>query len=93
MCAALCAHSRPAFLNCIIELTDAAKEFIVREGYDATYGARPLKRAIQRLILDPLALQVLEGKFVEGDTVVVDVSKDQIVFLKEEKKTKKKKGE
>ncbi len=56
-----------------IELTDAAKEYLVQEGYDAAYGARPLKRTIQRLILDPLALQVLEGKFVEGDTVVVDV--------------------
>ena len=43
----------------------------MREGYDATYGARPLKRTIQRLILDPLALQVLEGKFAEGDAVVV----------------------
>jgi ATP-dependent Clp protease ATP-binding subunit ClpB len=73
-----------------IELTDAAKEFLVREGYDATYGARPLKRTIQRLILDPLALQVLEGKFAEGDTVVIDVGKDQIVFYKEERRAKKK---
>jgi len=73
-----------------IELSDAAKEFLVREGYDPTYGARPLKRAIQRLILDPLALQVLEGKFAEGDTVVVDVERDQIVFLREEKRMKKK---
>jgi len=72
-----------------IELSDAAKEFLVREGYDPTYGARPLKRAIQRLILDPLALQVLEGKFTEGDTVVVDVERDQIVFLREEKRMKK----
>jgi len=73
-----------------IELTDAAKEYLVREGYDATYGARPLKRTIQRLILDPLARQVLEGKFTEGDTVVVDVEKDQVVFYKEEKRVKKK---
>ncbi len=72
-----------------IELTDAAKELLVREGYDPTYGARPLKRAIQRLILDPLALQILEGKFAEGDTVVVDVDKDQIVFWREEKRMKK----
>src|SRR5207244_1442984 len=55
-----------------VELTEAAKEFLVREGYDPTYGARPLKRTIQRQILDPLALRVLEGDFVEGDTVVVD---------------------
>jgi ATP-dependent Clp protease ATP-binding subunit ClpB len=76
-----------------IELTDAAKEFLVREGYDATYGARPLKRTIQRLVLDPLALQVLEGKFAEGDTVVVDVDRNQIVFYREEKKTKPKRNE
>jgi ATP-dependent Clp protease ATP-binding subunit ClpB len=73
-----------------IELTDAAKEYLVNEGYDVTYGARPLKRTIQRLILDPLALQVLEGKFAEGDTVVVDVDRDKIVFLREEKRMKKK---
>jgi ATP-dependent Clp protease ATP-binding subunit ClpB len=72
-----------------IELSDAAKELLVREGYDPTFGARPLKRAIQRLILDPLALQVLEGKFAEGDTVVVDVEKEQIIFLREEKRMKK----
>jgi len=72
-----------------IELSDAAKELLVREGYDATYGARPLKRAIQRLILDPLALQVLEGKLAEGDTVVVDTDKDRIEFLREEKRMKK----
>jgi ATP-dependent Clp protease ATP-binding subunit ClpB len=69
-----------------IELTEAAKEFLVREGYDATYGARPLKRTIQRAILDPLARQVLEGRFAEGDTVVVDVERGAIVFYKEEKR-------
>jgi ATP-dependent Clp protease ATP-binding subunit ClpB len=57
-----------------VELTDAAKEQLVREGYDPAYGARPLKRTIQRRVLDPLALRVLEGDFVEGDTVVVDVA-------------------
>ena len=74
-----------------IELTDAAKEYLVNEGYDATYGARPLKRTIQRLILDPLALQVLEGKFADGDTVVVDLdaARGKIVFYKEEKRVKK----
>jgi ATP-dependent Clp protease ATP-binding subunit ClpB len=72
-----------------IELTNAAKELLVNEGYDTTYGARPLKRTLQRLILDPLAFQVLEGKFREGDTVVVDVDKDKIVFLREEKRTKR----
>jgi ATP-dependent Clp protease ATP-binding subunit ClpB len=67
-----------------VQLTDAAKEQIVREGYDAAYGARPLKRAIQRRVLDPLAMRVLEGQFVEGDTVVVDAGKDALTFMKGE---------
>ena len=55
-----------------VQLTDAAKEALVREGYDPAYGARPLKRTIQRRVLDPLAMRVLEGVFAEGDTVAVD---------------------
>lgn len=55
-----------------LELTDAAKEIIAEEGYDPTYGARPLKRAIQRLIQDPLAKRMLAGEFKDGDTVRVD---------------------
>jgi ATP-dependent Clp protease ATP-binding subunit ClpB len=55
-----------------LELTDAAKAFIAREGYDPVYGARPLKRAIQKFILDPLSLDILEGKFREGQTIRVD---------------------
>jgi len=55
-----------------VQLTDAAKERLVREGYDPTYGARPLKRTIQRRVLDPLAMRVLDGEFREGDTIVVD---------------------
>jgi len=67
-----------------IELTDAAKEHLVRDGYDPTYGARPLKRAIQRQVLDPLALRVLEGEFVEGDTIRVDGSAQGLQFRKGE---------
>ena len=63
-----------------VELTDAAKEQLVREGYDPAYGARPLKRTIQRRVLDPLALRVLEGEFGEGDTVVVDAGDDGLTF-------------
>ena len=55
-----------------IALTDAAREFIVKHGYDPVYGARPLKRAIQRYIQDSLALKILEGEFKEGDTVSID---------------------
>ena len=65
-----------------VELSDAAKAFIVSEGYDPTYGARPLKRTIQRRVLDPLAMRVLEGEFLEGDRVVVDVGSDGLVFDK-----------
>jgi ATP-dependent Clp protease ATP-binding subunit ClpB len=65
-----------------VELTEPAKDFLVREGYDPVYGARPLKRALQRRLLDPLALRVLDGAFREGDTVVVDVAGDELSFTK-----------
>src|SRR5450432_1053556 len=55
-----------------LELTAAAKELLVREGYDPAYGARPLRRTIQRMIQDPLAMQILEGKVLPGDQVRVD---------------------
>ncbi len=67
-----------------VTMTDAAKDHLVREGYDPIYGARPLKRTIQRRVLDPLALRVLEGQFLEGDTVVVDVADGGLVFQKRE---------
>jgi ATP-dependent Clp protease ATP-binding subunit ClpB len=65
-----------------VELADAAKDFLVREGYDPVYGARPLKRALQRRLLDPLALRVLDGAFREGDTVVVNLAGDELSFTK-----------
>ncbi len=65
-----------------LELTDAAKETVSEAGWDPTYGARPLKRAIQRLIENPLALRLLEGEFDEGDTVRVDVVDGELVFEK-----------
>jgi len=55
-----------------LELTPAAHELLLREGYDAAYGARPLRRAIQRLVQDPLALEILDGKVLPGDEVLVD---------------------
>jgi ATP-dependent Clp protease ATP-binding subunit ClpB len=66
-----------------VELNDAAKRFIVAEGYDPMYGARPLKRTIQRRVLDPLALRVLEGEFREGDRVLVDVGDNGLMFAKQ----------
>ena len=56
----------------------------MREGYDPAYGARPLKRTIQRRVLDPLALRVLEGDFAEGNTVMVDAGPDGLKFEKRE---------
>jgi ATP-dependent Clp protease ATP-binding subunit ClpB len=58
-----------------IELTDAAKELLFTEGYDPNYGARPLRRAIQRLVQDPLALKILDGEVLHGDHVIADVDK------------------
>jgi ATP-dependent Clp protease ATP-binding subunit ClpB len=59
-----------------VELTDAAKRLLGNLGYDPTYGARPLKRVIQKRLVDPLALAILEGRFVPGDTVKVDAPGD-----------------
>ncbi len=69
-----------------IELTPAAKELLFLEGYDRAYGARPLKRAIQRLVQDPLALKILEGEVLHGDHVVIDadVPHRQMMFTKSE---------
>jgi ATP-dependent Clp protease ATP-binding subunit ClpB len=65
-----------------LELTEAAKETLAEAGWDPTYGARPLKRAIQRLLENPLALRLLEGEFSEGDTVRVDAKDDELMFEK-----------
>jgi ATP-dependent Clp protease ATP-binding subunit ClpB len=67
-----------------VQLTEGAKDQLVREGYDPIYGARPLKRTIQRRVLDPLALRVLEGDFREGDVVVVDAGRDGLTFTRQE---------
>ncbi len=63
-----------------LTLTDAAKEMIAREGFDPVYGARPLKRALQREVQNPLAVKILEGEFEAGDSVVVDAAGGKIVF-------------
>ena len=63
-----------------IELSDSAKEFLAKEGFDPVYGARPLKRAIQRLIQDPLSLKLLQGEFKEGDFIEVNRKGDELVF-------------
>ncbi len=65
-----------------VELTDRAKDLLIAEGYDPTYGARPLKRTIQRQVLDPLAMRVLQGEFGEGDSVRIDASGGELRFEK-----------
>ncbi|HKA02471.1 MAG TPA: AAA family ATPase, partial [Candidatus Solibacter sp.] len=59
-----------------LEVTQAAKDLIIAEGYDPQYGARPMRRAIQRLVQDPLALKLVSGEFREGDTVLADAAPD-----------------
>jgi ATP-dependent Clp protease ATP-binding subunit ClpB len=63
-----------------LELTDAAREVLAEAGWDPTYGARPLKRALQRLVENPLAQRLLAGEFAEGDTIRVDAEDGELVF-------------
>ncbi|HXW50392.1 MAG TPA: ATP-dependent chaperone ClpB [Candidatus Acidoferrales bacterium] len=72
-----------------LELSDAAKEYLANRGYDPVYGARPLKRTIQKEIIDPLALRILNGDFVSGDKVTADVQRGEIVFSKNKPAEKK----
>jgi ATP-dependent Clp protease ATP-binding subunit ClpB len=65
-----------------LELTAGAKALVAEAGWDPAYGARPLKRALQRLVENPLALRLLEGDFAEGDTVLVDARDGELVFEK-----------
>src|SRR6185369_14467272 len=66
-----------------LEVTHAAREAIISEGFDPQYGARPMRRAIQRLIQDPLALKLINGEFVEGGTILVDAGQaSELQFAK-----------
>jgi ATP-dependent Clp protease ATP-binding subunit ClpB len=69
-----------------LQITPAAADLIAAVGYDPAFGARPLKRAIQRLVQNPLAVKLLEGEFSDGDTIVVDVApnRDHLAFHKSE---------
>ena len=92
-------NERLAERNMKIELTEEAKKELARRGYDPAFGARPLKRTIQKYIETPLADYILAGKFKEGDTIVVDYDKEkgEFVFKKkeevEQKEEKKSEGE
>ncbi|MBI3177756.1 MAG: AAA family ATPase [Chloroflexi bacterium] len=65
-----------------LELTEAARKWLAKQGYDKAFGARPLRRALQKFVESPLSVQMLRGDFVGGDTVIVDVKEDQIEFRK-----------
>jgi ATP-dependent Clp protease ATP-binding subunit ClpB len=67
-----------------VDLTDRAKDLLIAEGYDPVYGARPLKRVIQRRVLDPLAMRVLQGEFGEGSRVRIDAPRGELEFAKAE---------
>jgi ATP-dependent Clp protease ATP-binding subunit ClpC len=78
-----------------IKLTEAAKEFIAEKGYDSNFGARPLKRAIQKHLEDPIAEEILKGELAEGDTMEVDYDKEkeEIRIVSKAKTVKRKKEE
>jgi ATP-dependent Clp protease ATP-binding subunit ClpB len=73
-----------------IELTDKARELLGNLGFDPTYGARPLKRVIQKQLIDKLALKLLEGDFAEGDRVKVDAGDGELTFSKATPRTRQK---
>ena len=76
-----------------IELTEKARELLGNLGFDPTYGARPLKRVIQKQLIDKLALRLLEGEFAEGDTVKVDAADGELVFARAKPAKTQEKGE
>jgi ATP-dependent Clp protease ATP-binding subunit ClpA len=63
-----------------IKVTEKAKELLAERGFDPNLGARPLKRVIQKLVLDPLSLKIVGGKVLEGEKVMVDLENDEIIF-------------
>ena len=71
-----------------IQLTASAKELLINKGFDPIYGARPLKRALQKYLEDPLAEEILKGRFKEGDKILVSARNGRIVFRKKEEKKK-----
>jgi ATP-dependent Clp protease ATP-binding subunit ClpB len=73
---------RLAQQNLTLEVDAAAKRLIAEEGYDPQFGARPLKRAVQDLLLNPLSLRLLEGEFKPGDKIVVTAKDGELVFRK-----------
>ena len=69
-------------LNITFEITDDAKEFLARRGFNPIYGARPLKRVIRQLVENPLSKLLLSQKFIDGDHIKIDLKDDEIEFTK-----------
>jgi ATP-dependent Clp protease ATP-binding subunit ClpA len=65
-----------------LEVSPAAREYVAEQGYDADYGARPMKRAIQRLVENPLSSALLRGRFAAGDAIKADLVDGELVFSK-----------
>ena len=66
--------------NIVLQLDDKAKDFLVSKGYDPMYGARPMRRAVERSLEDPLAEEILKGAVHEGEPIVVSVENDHLTF-------------
>jgi ATP-dependent Clp protease ATP-binding subunit ClpB len=69
-------------LNLTLVLSDSARQFLADRGYDPVYGARPLKRAIQRFLENPLSMDILKGRLAAGDQVLAEIDGDRLVFRK-----------
>ncbi|MFY9615381.1 MAG: ATP-dependent chaperone ClpB [Candidatus Dormiibacterota bacterium] len=80
--------ARLAERNLDLEVTAAAADKLAEEGFDPVYGARPLKRTIQRLVQDPLAIRILNGEFLDGDTIIVDVKDGELLLKRKAGKPK-----
>jgi ATP-dependent Clp protease ATP-binding subunit ClpC len=79
--------------NITLEITKPAREYLIEEGYDQKYGARPLRRTLQKLVEDPLSVDMLKGRFKQGSTIVVDLKEGKITFrTKRDRKGSKKTG-
>jgi len=71
-----------------LEVEDKVKEILAKEGYDPNFGARPLRRTIERLVENPISEKILAGEFKEGDTIIASAAEDKIVFSKKDKNKK-----
>ena len=77
--------------NISVQLTDSARAWLAKEGFDSAFGARPLRRAIQKYVESPLSMELLGGKFKDGAVVLVDEKDDKIIFTSEAAPAKKSK--